>query len=110
MRDRPEQVSGFKLDVSQEEADDDDALAKMDVHGRFVSALEREVPEILVRAQERMRHRPKGQVDACSRSAQNGLWSSLKIQRPRESAEDKPAAAFSFGFGDRDLEMEDVPW
>ena len=55
MRDRPEQVSGFKLDAAQEEADDDDSDAKAGVYTRFCEALEREVPDLLERARLTLR-------------------------------------------------------
>ncbi|KAH7108417.1 Clavaminate synthase-like protein [Auriculariales sp. MPI-PUGE-AT-0066] len=114
MRDRPEQVSGFKLDISQEEADDDDALAKVDLHARFVEALEREVPDVLARALARMQgescngHKSSNALREPAADSRDSLWTSLRVQKLKD---EKPtsASAFSFGFGD-DLEMDDIPW
>lgn len=104
MRDKPEQVSGFKLDAAQEEADDDDAEAKSGVYARFCDALQREVPDIWDRARLRA-----GAVTAKGHDAleerKQGLWDTINASQNGEKE-----SGFSFGFGDGDMELDDTPW
>ncbi|EJD35288.1 Clavaminate synthase-like protein [Auricularia subglabra TFB-10046 SS5] len=106
MRDKPEQVSGFKLDAAQEEADDDDADAKCDVYARFCAALERDVPDIYARAQQGLAEdkAPTHARKDGGGGGGRGWWASVNGKSEQ--------AAFSFGFGadGEDIELEDVPW
>jgi hypothetical protein len=100
LRDRPEQVSGFKLRAASagSACEEDEGTINALVHDRFVAALERDEPAILHRAQAVLERE-----DALAREkAGTGLWAGLKSE--------DGAGAFSFGFGEEDEEMDDVPW
>ncbi|KZV86220.1 Clavaminate synthase-like protein [Exidia glandulosa HHB12029] len=106
MRDRPEQVSGFKLDATQEEADDDDDDAKAGVYTRFCEALERELPKILERARAKMGTSVSSVDVGKGEPGGGGLWETLKAAQAGDAQ-----GGFSFGFGvEGDLEMDEAPW
>jgi hypothetical protein len=103
LRDRPNQVSGFKLRAtsagSAREEDEDEVNGL--VYERFVAALERDEPEILRRAREILDR--EGATATCREGGRTvGMWEGLK-------AGDE-SGTFNFDFCEGEEEMDDVPW
>jgi hypothetical protein len=76
------------------------------VYARFVAALERETPDILARARavlnEEDAEHDRREVEKRDGSRSLGIWDGLK--------KGDEGGGFSFGFGEGEEEMGDVPW
>jgi hypothetical protein len=123
LRDRPAQVSGFKLrgGSAGSAQEDDERAVNAQVYPRFVAALARDAPGILARAQARMARddledaagRGQGQKGG---GRERGLWDAITrvddgaLGQDRDREEGK---RFAFGFGEDaegEDEMGEVPW
>ena len=100
MKDRPSQVSGFKLDQPEtrgpETGLDECDESGSGVYEAFCEALRRERPEIVLAPSEQVESLEVPSME----QAEKGVWSTLK--------ESEETGGFSFGFFDAEASDEDV--